>query len=76
MPQCRKATEYAVRIAEAKNLDDLRRLAVEIKANVKEIGNYREWLLDIYYSRELILTTPDDPDFLNAEGKKWLRRTT
>jgi hypothetical protein len=73
---CRRATQYAVRIADTKTIDDLRLLWAEINKNKKDVEGWYEWLIDIKDSHKIRLTSPDIKieDTLNNEGLKALKR--
>ena len=76
MPQVRKATEYAVQISNCETIAQLKALWSEINANREAVGTMYSWLVDFKDSRKWILSDPDDKDFLNEGGKKWLKSSS
>ena len=74
---CSIATDYAVSISKCQTIAELEAIGQVIKANLKDVVGYEEWLRDIYFSKlNYDLMIPDVPleDKLNAAGKKALKR--
>ena len=69
---CSEATLYADRMYKCKTIVELRAIGAEIKANLKDVVGWEEWLRDCYVSKSTDLNTPDTPfeSTLNPLGKK------
>ena len=74
---CSEATMYADRISKCKTIAELETIGQEIKANLKDVVGWEQWLRDIYFSKlNYDLKIPDVPfeNILNKAGKKALER--
>ena len=55
---CRLATKYADRLSKCKTVEELKHIGAEIKADLKNLVGWEQWLRDCYISCETTLTAP------------------
>lgn len=69
---CSKATKYAERMSKCATIVELRAIGDEIKANLRDVVGWEEWLRDMFVSKATDLNTLNIPfeNTLNAEGRK------
>lgn len=73
---CAMATVYADRLSKCKSVEELKHIGGEIKADLKSLVGWEDWLRDCYRSCETTLTAPKliPAECLNAQGMKALER--
>ena len=76
MNPCDLATDFAVRLMAARDLTELASISSEVRARLRDLTGWEDWLRDIWTSRNIDLKGPDTPfeETLNAAGRKALKR--
>ena len=68
-----RATEYAVKITECKDLNSLRSLWMVITNDRVRLGEWYPWLADLKDSQKIRLQPEEEPTWLTREGQKWIK---
>jgi len=73
---CSIATRFAEKLSKCGTIVELERIGAEIKASLKEVEGWEDWLRSWYASRFITLSEPKlvPEECLNAEGIKALAR--
>ena len=78
MNACDLATDFAVRLMAARDLTELASISSEVRARLRDLTGWEDWLRDIWTSRNIDLKGPDVPfeETLNAAGMRALKKGT
>jgi hypothetical protein len=76
MNPCNLATDFAVRLMKARDLPELASISSEVRARLRDLTGWEDWLRDIWTSRNTDLKGPYIPfeDTLNAAGRRALKK--
>lgn len=78
MNPCDLATNFAVRLMAARDLTELASISSEVRARLRDLTGWEDWLRDIWWSRNQDLKGPDIPfeETLNVAGRKAYKKGT